>query len=136
MEQRVQASHVRTLRLDELDEHLAESTGRRVGGRRGSCRAFVKQALAATGWGASRKAVTRRPDAASGSAYKSKRAGGDVMRKGTKLEPFAYIPLDPKSMSGGGGDRAVSRFSDVVANRSNKGKQDNAHGRGKRRRRR
>ena len=99
-------------------------------------RSNVKQALAATGWGASRKAVTRRPDAASGSAYKSKRAGGDVMRKGTKLEPFAYIPLDPKSMSGGGGDRAVSRFSDVVANRSNKGKQDNAHGRGKRRRRR
>ena len=26
-------------------------------------------------------------------------AGGDVMRKDQKYEPFAYVPLDPRSMS-------------------------------------
>jgi hypothetical protein len=31
-----------------------------------------------------------------GSDFASKRAGGDVRRKGQKLEPYAYIPLDAK----------------------------------------
>ncbi|CAM9289853.1 unnamed protein product [Chrysoparadoxa australica] len=31
--------------------------------------------------------------------FKSRKAGGDVKRKGQKLEPYAYIPLDPKALT-------------------------------------
>jgi len=31
--------------------------------------------------------------------YKSKKAGGDVLRKDVKFEPYAYVPLDPKQLN-------------------------------------
>ena len=51
-------------------------------------------------------------DVASGRAYKAKTAGGDVKKKG-KLEPYAYIPLDPKLMAKRHKRDAVSRYDNV-----------------------
>ena len=56
------------------------------------------------GWGkkkassANKSATTAgsKRSAGSGAEFKSSRAGGDVRRKGQKLEPYAYIPLDAK----------------------------------------
>lgn len=55
-------------------------------------------------WGASQNEKKKTnpvgglPRELSGQAYKSNRAAGDVARKGA-LEPFAYIPLNPASLS-------------------------------------
>jgi hypothetical protein len=40
----------------------------------------------------------RRPKKLPGDEYKSEKAGGDVWRKGS-VQPYAYIPLDPKMFS-------------------------------------
>ncbi|KAG5188695.1 armadillo-type protein [Tribonema minus] len=45
------------------------------------------------GWGKGKQGGAR-----PGAEFKSKKAGGDVRRKGQKLEPYAYIPLDPKAL--------------------------------------
>lgn len=37
---------------------------------------------------------------ASGAEFRSKKAGGDVKRKGATLEPYAYIPLDGRTLTG------------------------------------
>lgn len=44
-----------------------------------------------------------------GEAYKNKKGGGDVKRKG-QLEPYAYIPLNPKAR----GKDAANALSAVV----------------------
>ena len=49
-----------------------------------------------------------------GAAYKSKKAGGDVMKKGQTLEPYAYVPLDGKSYTKKNRVRAVSEIATVV----------------------
>lgn len=73
---------------------------RRGGGRGGDV--LASRATAKQGWGLGKKAAAQRAnDKYSGSSFKSKKASGDVTRKGQKLEPFAYIPLDAKAMSGG-----------------------------------
>eukprot|EP00611_Tribonema_gayanum_P032666 TRINITY_DN986_c0_g1_i1.p2 TRINITY_DN986_c0_g1~~TRINITY_DN986_c0_g1_i1.p2 ORF type:complete len:220 (+),score=84.40 TRINITY_DN986_c0_g1_i1:32-661(+) len=45
------------------------------------------------GWGKGKQGGAK-----PGAEFKSKKAGGDVRRKGQKLEPYAYIPLDPKAL--------------------------------------
>jgi ribosomal RNA-processing protein 12 len=49
-----------------------------------------------------------------GSAYKSKKAGGDVIRKGQKYEPYAYVPLDGKRYTKKNRREAVEQMSTVV----------------------
>jgi ribosomal RNA-processing protein 12 len=49
-----------------------------------------------------------------GAAYKSKKAGGDVMKKGQKFEPYAFVPLDGKSYTKKNRRQAVESMSTVV----------------------
>ena len=49
-----------------------------------------------------------------GAAYKSKRAGGDVKKKGQKYEPYAFVPLDGKSYSKKNRRTTVEQMSTVV----------------------
>jgi len=49
-----------------------------------------------------------------GQSYKSKRAGGDVKRKGQKYEPYAYVQLDGRSYSKKNRRNAVEQMSSVV----------------------
>jgi len=49
-----------------------------------------------------------------GAAYKSKKAGGDVMKKGQKYEPYAYVPLDGRSYTKKNRRQAVEQMSSVV----------------------
>jgi ribosomal RNA-processing protein 12 len=52
-----------------------------------------------------------------GAAYKSKKAGGDVTRKGQKFDPYAYVPLDGKSYTKKNRHRAVDQLDSVVRGR-------------------
>lgn len=54
--------------------------------------------------------------AAPGAAYKSKKAGGDVKRKG-QLEPYAYVPLNPKMLSKHNKGEAAKTLGAVVGNK-------------------
>lgn len=49
-----------------------------------------------------------------GAAYKSKKAGGDVMKKGQRFEPYAYMPLDGKSYTKKNRRGAVEKMATVV----------------------
>ncbi|GJQ93738.1 hypothetical protein Tco_0004877 [Tanacetum coccineum] len=62
-----------------------------------------------------RKTTTKSGWAYTGSEYSSKKAGGDLKRKG-KLEPYAYWPLDSKMVSRKPDHRAAARkgMSSVV----------------------
>jgi len=57
-----------------------------------------------------------------GSAYKSKKAGGDVKRKDQKFEPYAYVPLDGKSYTKKNRSKAVAEMSTVVRQKAGKRK--------------
>ena len=49
-----------------------------------------------------------------GAAYKSKKAGGDVKKKGQKYEPYAFVPLDGRAYSKKNRKNAVEQMSSVV----------------------
>lgn len=49
-----------------------------------------------------------------GAAYKSKKAGGDVKKKGQKYEPYAFVPLDGKSYSKKNRRKTVEQMGTVV----------------------
>ncbi|VEU40436.1 unnamed protein product [Pseudo-nitzschia multistriata] len=49
-----------------------------------------------------------------GSAYKSKKAGGDVKKKGQKFEPYAYMQLDGRNYSKKNRRHAVEQMGSVV----------------------
>jgi len=57
-----------------------------------------------------------------GAAYKSKKAGGDVQKKGQKYEPYAYVPLDGKSYTKKNRRTAVEQMSTVVKRKGEKRK--------------
>jgi ribosomal RNA-processing protein 12 len=63
----------------------------------------------------------RDASASLGAAYKSKKAGGDVRKKGQKYEPYAYVPLDARDFTKKNRGKAVSRMGSVVRS-SNKRK--------------
>ena len=73
----------------------------------------------------------RKTDAknAPGAAFKSKKAGGDVRRKGDKFEPFAYIPLNGKEYTKKHKGKAVESMSHVVR-KQGKGNREGEKGRG------
>jgi len=56
----------------------------------------------------------RDTSASLGAAYKSKKAGGDVRKKGQKYEPYAYVPLDARDFTKKNRGKAVSRMGSVV----------------------
>jgi ribosomal RNA-processing protein 12 len=49
-----------------------------------------------------------------GAAYKSKKSGGDVKKKGQKFEPYAFVPLDAKSYTKKNRRKAVDSMATVV----------------------
>jgi ribosomal RNA-processing protein 12 len=49
-----------------------------------------------------------------GASYKSKKAGGDVQKKGQKFEPYAFVPLDGRAYSKKNRRSAVEQMSSVV----------------------
>jgi len=49
-----------------------------------------------------------------GAAYKSKKSGGDVRKKGQQFEPYAYVPLDGRSYSKKNRRKAVEQMETVV----------------------
>lgn len=78
--------------------------GRPVAGERGAGRAAGKRQKV----GAVRGTTT-------GAEFRSKKAGGDVKRKGATLEPYAYIPLDGRTLTGKkAGDTALKQYGAVV----------------------
>lgn len=54
-----------------------------------------------------------KPSEASGSKFKAKKAGGDVKKKDS-VEPYAYLPLDPKHMAKRNKRSAVQQYNKVV----------------------
>uniref|UniRef100_K3WEP6 Uncharacterized protein n=1 Tax=Globisporangium ultimum (strain ATCC 200006 / CBS 805.95 / DAOM BR144) TaxID=431595 RepID=K3WEP6_GLOUD len=64
------------------------------------------------------KSKRKRDDGDAGKEYRAKKAGGDIKKKG-KLEPYAYIPLDPKFMAKRNKRNAVDRYSNNVGKRRN-----------------
>ena len=51
-----------------------------------------------------------------GASYKSKKAGGDVKKKGQQYEPYAYVPLDGRAYTKKHRRTAVEQMSTVVRN--------------------
>lgn len=65
--------------------------------------------------GRKRQKVAAVRGTATGEEFRSKKAGGDVRRKGATLEPYAYIPLDGRTLnSKKGGKTALKQYSAVV----------------------
>ena len=42
---------------------------------------------------------SKRTEQSFGREFKAKRAGGDARYKGAKMDPFAYVPLDPRALN-------------------------------------
>jgi len=55
-----------------------------------------------------------------GSAYKSKKAGGDVKRKDQKFEPYAYVPLDGRRYTKKNRSNTVAEMATVVRSKKRK----------------
>lgn len=49
-----------------------------------------------------------------GDSYKARKAGGDVKRKGQKLDPYAYVPLDGRNYTKKNRRNAVEQLDTVV----------------------
>jgi hypothetical protein len=61
----------------------------------------------------------------SGAQYRSKPgSAGDSRRPDAKFEPFAYVPLDPRSISGSAGQKSIGRFDAVSASTSRSSRAD------------
>lgn len=85
------------------------------------------------GWGGRQGHNKGRPGSRPGAADTASRFsaaqfrgkhGSDTRRSGAKFEPFAYVPLDPRSMSGAAGNKSVARFAEVTASTSHAGRQE------------
>lgn len=102
------------LDLDEDDE--IENAEIRRGGKRMKMSKFedAKMAKAKANADKSRKKQKQDGVKSLGSAYKSKKAGGDVKKKSQKYEPYAYVPLDGKSYSKKNRGKAVNQMATVV----------------------
>jgi len=50
-------------------------------------------------------------------SYKGKKAGGDVKKKGTKIEPYSYIRLDPKLLNKRRKHEAARQFKGIGKSR-------------------
>lgn len=105
---------------DSNSEEEDESSGKR---RRVSKFESVKLAKAEKDKEKGMMQKARKEGTASlGGAYKSKKAGGDVRKKGQKYEPYAYVPLDARDFTKKNRGRAVSKMSSVVRSSTTKRK--------------
>ncbi|GBG28410.1 RRP12-like protein [Hondaea fermentalgiana] len=86
-----------------------EDGGRTVGSRRGE---GAKQGLAMRG-----KKGKRGQKEAPGAGFKSSKSGGDVKKKSSKFEPYAYIKLDPKLMNHRRKHEAAKQFRGLSGKR-------------------
>jgi len=57
-----------------------------------------------------------------GAEFRSRKAGGDVRKKGAKFEPYAYIPLDGKQYTKKHRGKEVMKMAHVVKGKGGKGK--------------
>merc|ERR1712194_176450 len=103
------------------EENLELKTGSKR--RRVSKLETVKLARKADKDAASKKqkAKKERNAPSIGKAYKSKKSGGDVRKKGQEYDPYAYIPLSAKDYTKKNRKNAVSNMSTVVRGKRKRG---------------
>jgi len=95
------------------DENLELKAG--GGGKRRRVSKFESVKLAKAERDRSRAKPSRdKQSGALGAAYKSRKAGGDVRKKGQKYEPYAYVPLNAKDYTKKNRGKAVSKMGSVV----------------------
>jgi ribosomal RNA-processing protein 12 len=104
---------------DTDDENLELKAGGKR--RRVSKLESVKLARAEKNAAKSNKSKNRQQPSL-GAAYKSKKAGGDVIKKGQKFEPYAYVPLNAKDYTKKNRGKAVSKMGTVVHSNKRKRK--------------
>ena len=94
-----------------MDMERAGATPGVLGGRKGAREEAEAESLkvAAAEAALKKRQRTKEP----GEEYRSKKAGGDVWKKGM-LEPHAYIPLDPRLLNKKNHKEAVAHFGAVV----------------------
>jgi hypothetical protein len=63
---------------------------------------------------AAERARRSMPQHLSGDAYRSRKGQGDAKRRGQKLEPYAYVAMDPRQLSAHGSSMAVARYAPFV----------------------
>merc|ERR1719330_35569 len=73
-----------------------------------------ESAVAARKEANSKKNQNKAKVATLGSAYKSKKAGGDVKKKNQKFEPYAYVPLDGRNYTKKNRGKSVEQMATVV----------------------
>ena len=98
---------------DDVDENLEL----KAGGKRRRVSKFesVKTAQAEKNAAKSKKAKNKQQQVQSlGAAYKSKKAGGDTMKKNQRYEPYAFVPLNAKDYTKKNRGKAVSKMGTVV----------------------
>ena len=101
---------------DDEEENLElKSGGKR---RRISKLESVKSARADAA--TSKKGNKKQQHTSLGAAYKSKKAGGDAMKKNQKYEPYAYVPLNAKDYTKKNRGKAVSKMGTVIRNNKRK----------------
>ena len=113
------------------DGNEEESSGHgRAAARRAGDMPPPSTAQGAQGWGQKKRKIgsTTAVTAAggvgarhSGQQYRAA-GGGDTASRAAAFEPFAYVPLDPRAMSGKHGAKAVARFAGVTASTSKGGR--------------
>ena len=100
--------------LDDDDENLEL----KLGGKRRRVSKFesVKAANAENDAVKSKKVKGKQRNSTQslGAAYKSRKAGGDTIKKNQKFEPYAYVPLSGKDYTKKNREKAVSKMGTVV----------------------
>jgi len=102
---------------EHYDSDDDENLGLKSGGKRQRISKFESVKLAKADKDASRSKKSKSKNEATsslGSAYKSRKAGGDHKKKGHKYEPYAYVPLNAKDYTKKNRDKAVSKMGSVV----------------------
>ena len=112
---------------NESTEHYAsddeENLELKAGGKRRRVSKFESVKLAKAGKDAARAKKQKAKKEATtslGSAYKSKKSGGDVKKKGQQYEPYAYVPLNAKDYTKKNRGKAVDKMGTVVRNSKRK----------------
>ena len=101
---------------DDDEENLELKTGGKR--RRVSKLESVKTARADAA--KSKKGNNKQQHASLGAAYKSKKSGGDAIKKNQKYEPYAYVPLNAKDYTKKNRGKAVSKMGTVIRNNKRK----------------
>merc|ERR1711918_270368 len=96
--------------MGSVQEEKTEGTKKKDGKEKNKNGKFKKQ-----------KTMNNKVKGALGEKYKSKKSGGDVRRAG-ELEPYAYIPLDPKLLSKKKEKDAINLYGGIVNNGNKKEK--------------